>query len=71
MLLLLAGRLALGGIFLFAAYAKLHFGGAWHLRDYQFFFAMAINSYNMLPLPVVQVDGSGFCRGLSLSWARC
>jgi uncharacterized membrane protein YphA (DoxX/SURF4 family) len=52
--LLLLGRLALGGIFVFAAYAKLHFGGAWHLRDYQFFFAMAINSYNMLPLPVVQ-----------------
>ena len=52
--LLLVGRLALGGIFVFAAYAKLHFGGAWHLRDYQFFFAMAINSYNMLPLPVVQ-----------------
>ena len=52
--LLLAGRLALGGIFMFAAYAKLHFGGAWHLRDYHFFFAMAINSYNMLPLSVVQ-----------------
>src|SRR5271169_6661144 len=52
--LLLAGRVALGGIFVYAAYAKLHFGGAWHLRDYHFFFAMAINSYNMLPLPVVQ-----------------
>ncbi len=52
--LLLVGRLALGGIFVYAAYAKLHFGGAWHLRDYHFFFAMAINSYNMLPLPVVQ-----------------
>jgi putative oxidoreductase len=52
--LLLAGRLLLGGIFVFAAYSKLHFGGAWHLRDYHFFFAMAINSYNMLPLPVVQ-----------------
>jgi uncharacterized membrane protein YphA (DoxX/SURF4 family) len=52
--LLLAGRLVLGGIFVYAAYAKLHFGGAWHLQDYHFFFAMAINSYNMLPLPVVQ-----------------
>jgi uncharacterized membrane protein YphA (DoxX/SURF4 family) len=52
--LLLAGRLVLGGIFVYAAYAKLHFGGAWHLRDYHFFFAMAINSYNMLPLAVVQ-----------------
>lgn len=52
--LLLIGRLLLGGIFVYAAYAKLHFGGAWHLRDYHFFFAMAINSYNMLPLPVVQ-----------------
>jgi putative oxidoreductase len=53
--LLLAGRVVLGGIFVYAAYAKLHFGGAWHLSDYQFFFAMAINSYNMLSLPVVQV----------------
>jgi putative oxidoreductase len=52
--LLLAGRLVLGGIFVYAAYTKLHFAGAWHLGDYQFFFAMAINSYNMLPLSVVQ-----------------
>ncbi len=52
--LLLAGRVVLGGIFVYAAYAKLHFAGAWHLRDYHFFFAMAINSYNMLPLAVVQ-----------------
>jgi putative oxidoreductase len=52
--LLLVGRMALGAIFVYAPYTKLHFGGAWHLRDYHFFFAMAINSYNMLPMPVVQ-----------------
>jgi uncharacterized membrane protein YphA (DoxX/SURF4 family) len=52
--LLLAGRLMLGAIFIYASYTKLHFDGAWHLRDYHFFFAMAINSYNMLPLPAVQ-----------------
>jgi uncharacterized membrane protein YphA (DoxX/SURF4 family) len=51
---LLAGRLLLGAIFVYAAYAKLHFDGRWHLRDYQFFFAMAIDNYRMLPLPVVQ-----------------
>jgi uncharacterized membrane protein YphA (DoxX/SURF4 family) len=53
--LLLIGRLALGGIFLIAAYTKLHFSGAWHLHDYHFFFAMAIDSYHMLPLEVVQL----------------
>lgn len=53
--LLFAGRVILGGIFVYAAYSKLHFGGAWHLQDYQFFFAMAINSYNMLPLSIVQM----------------
>lgn len=78
--LLLAGRLVLGGIFVYAAYAKLHFGGAWHLRDYQFFFAMAINSYNMLSLPVVQwmasilpwfelVVGVLLIFGIALRWA--
>lgn len=50
----LAGRILLGLIFLYAAYAKLHFNGAWHLRDYYFFFAMAIDSYHMLPLGAVQ-----------------
>jgi uncharacterized membrane protein YphA (DoxX/SURF4 family) len=53
--LLLAGRVALGVIFLIAAYAKLHFAGEWHLRDYQFFFAMAIDSYKMLPISAVQL----------------
>ncbi len=78
--LLLAGRLVLGGIFVYAAYAKLHFGGAWHLRDYHFFFAMAINSYNMLPLPVVQFMarvlpwlelglGALLIFGIGLRWA--
>jgi len=51
---LVLGRVALGLIFLVAAYAKLHFEGEWHLRDYQFFFAMAIDSYKMLPISAVQ-----------------
>jgi uncharacterized membrane protein YphA (DoxX/SURF4 family) len=52
--LLVVGRVALGAVFLYAAYSKLYFDGAWHLRDYQFFFAMAIDSYKMLPLMVVK-----------------
>jgi uncharacterized membrane protein YphA (DoxX/SURF4 family) len=52
--LLVLGRVALGSIFLYAAYAKLYFDGGWHLRDYHFFFAMAIDSYKMLPISVVQ-----------------
>lgn len=77
--LLFLARLVLGGIFIYAAYSKLHFGGAWHLRDYHFFFAMAINSYNMLPLNVVQwmarilpwlelVLGMLVILGLGLRW---
>jgi putative oxidoreductase len=50
--LLLAGRLALGGIFLYAAYTKLYIDGRWHLGDYHFFFAMTINSYQLPALPV-------------------
>jgi uncharacterized membrane protein YphA (DoxX/SURF4 family) len=53
--LLAVGRVALGLIFLVAAYAKLHFGGEWHLRDYHFLFAMAIDSYKMLPISAVQL----------------
>jgi uncharacterized membrane protein YphA (DoxX/SURF4 family) len=53
--LLVMGRVALGLIFLAAAYTKLHFDGEWHLRDYQFFFAMAIDSYKMLPISAVQL----------------
>jgi len=52
--LLIIGRVALGLIFIVAAYTKLHFAGEWHLRDYQFFFAMAIDSYKMLPISAVQ-----------------
>jgi len=52
--LLIAARTVLGLIFVYAAYAKLHFNGAWHLRDYYFFFAMSIDSYRMLPLIIVQ-----------------
>jgi uncharacterized membrane protein YphA (DoxX/SURF4 family) len=53
--LLVLGRVALGLIFLYAAYAKLHFEGEWHLRDYHFFFAMAIDSYKILPISAVQL----------------
>ena len=49
------GRVALGVVFLVAAYTKLHFNGGWHFGDYQFFFAMAIDSYNMLPLWAVEM----------------
>jgi uncharacterized membrane protein YphA (DoxX/SURF4 family) len=48
------GRVLLGLILVFGAYAKLHFNGAWHVRDYYFFFAMAIGSYRTLPLGVVE-----------------
>jgi uncharacterized membrane protein YphA (DoxX/SURF4 family) len=41
-------RVALGAVFLYAAYAKLHYAGAWHLRDYHFLFAFGINSYELL-----------------------
>ena len=57
-ILLLLGRVALGAIFLFAAFTKLYFGGNWHLRDYQFFFSMAIDSYKMLPVSAVQLLGA-------------
>jgi uncharacterized membrane protein YphA (DoxX/SURF4 family) len=53
--LLLIGRIALGAIFIYAAYAKLHFNGAWRLRDYHFVFAFGIDSYQMLPLWAVQL----------------
>lgn len=52
--LLTIARILLGAIFLYAAYAKLHFNGAWHLRDYYFLFAMGIDSYKMLPLTAVE-----------------
>jgi hypothetical protein len=47
-------RVLLGLILLFGAYAKLHFHGAWHFRDYYFFFAMAIGPYRMLPSGAVE-----------------
>jgi len=53
--LLVIGRIALGAVFLIAAYTKLHFNGGWHFGDYHFFFAMAIDSYNMLPLWAVEI----------------
>jgi len=52
--LLLFARIVLGLIFVYAAYTKLHYNGAWHLRDYYFIFAMGIDSYRMVPLGVVE-----------------
>jgi uncharacterized membrane protein YphA (DoxX/SURF4 family) len=76
---LLIGRIALGAIFLYAAYAKLHYAGAWHLRDYDFLFAFGINSYQMLStenalrlariLPWTEVAlGALLISGLALRW---
>jgi hypothetical protein len=78
-ILLAVGRIALGAVFLVAAYAKLHFNGGWHFGDYQFFFAMAIDSYNMLPiwavefmarfLPILEaIIGIWLISGVGLQW---
>jgi hypothetical protein len=48
------GRTLLGLILIFGAYTKLHFNGAWHFRDYHFFFAMAIGTYRSLPFGAVE-----------------
>jgi len=77
--LLATGRVVLGLVFLVAAYTKLHFNGSWHFGDYHFFFAMAIDSYNMLPLwavelmarvlPILEaVLGALLISGLGLRW---
>lgn len=76
---LLIARLALGVLFLYAAYAKLHYAGAWHLRDYHFLFAFGINSYEMLSpenalllarvLPWLEVAlGVLLLSGIALRW---
>jgi uncharacterized membrane protein YphA (DoxX/SURF4 family) len=48
------GRILLGLILEFSAYAKVHFNGAWHFRDYYFFLAMATGPYRTLPLGLVE-----------------
>jgi hypothetical protein len=45
----------LGLIFIIAAYTKLHFDGAWHFGDYHFFFAMAIDSYKIVPTTIAEL----------------
>jgi uncharacterized membrane protein YphA (DoxX/SURF4 family) len=50
----LLARIPLGLMFVFGAYTKLRFNGAWHFRDYHFFFAMAIGTYRTLPLWAVE-----------------
>jgi uncharacterized membrane protein YphA (DoxX/SURF4 family) len=78
--LLVIGRIVLGLVFLVAAYTKLHFNGSWHFGDYHFFFAMAIDSYNMLPLWAVELMARGLpileavlgallISGIGLRWA--
>jgi uncharacterized membrane protein YphA (DoxX/SURF4 family) len=52
--LLLLARVALGVIFIYAAFSKLYFNGAWHFGDYHFFFGMVINSYDILPIWAVE-----------------
>jgi hypothetical protein len=47
-------RTLLGLALVFGAYTKFHFNGAWHFRDYYFFFAMVIRSYRTLPLGAVE-----------------
>jgi hypothetical protein len=77
--LLVLGRVALGTLFVYAAYAKLHFNGGWHFGDYGLFFAMAIDSYRMLPFWTVQLFaqwlpwlelalGTLLISGLALRW---
>jgi uncharacterized membrane protein YphA (DoxX/SURF4 family) len=77
--ILLLLRIALGCVFLYAAYAKVHYAGAWHLHDYDFLFAFGINSYDMLSpdnalllarvLPWVEVAlGALLLSGLWLRW---
>jgi uncharacterized membrane protein YphA (DoxX/SURF4 family) len=52
--LLLLARVALGVIFIYAAFTKLYFNGGWHFGDYHFFFGMVISSYNILPIWAVE-----------------
>jgi uncharacterized membrane protein YphA (DoxX/SURF4 family) len=79
-LLLLFGRIILGLIFVYAAYTKLHYNGAWHLRDYYFIFAMGIDSYRMVPIGMVEwmakilpwmelALGAMLIIGLGVRWA--
>lgn len=76
---LFLGRFALGSLFVYAAFTKLYFNGGWHFGDYQIFFAMAIDSYRMLPFWAVQLLsqtlpwfelalGALLISGLALRW---
>jgi uncharacterized membrane protein YphA (DoxX/SURF4 family) len=78
--LLVTGRVILGAIFIVAAYTKLHFNGGWHFGDYHFFFGMAINSYNLLPVWAVELLaralpwfelalGAFLISGIGLRWS--
>jgi uncharacterized membrane protein YphA (DoxX/SURF4 family) len=78
--LLVLGRVALGIVFVYAAYAKLHFDGAWHFGDYHFFFAMVIDSYKIIPVGAAEsmarvmpwlelAVGIWLIAGVGLRWA--
>lgn len=79
-IMVILARVTLGVIFLYAAYTKVHFDGAWHLHDYQFLFAMGIDSYHILPLwgaeqlasvlPWFEMFlGAWLLSGIGLRWA--
>lgn len=76
----LLARILLGLIFVFGAYTKLHFNGAWHFQDYHFFFAMALGTYRTMPIWAVEwfarllpwlelVLGALLITGVSKRWA--
>jgi len=52
--LLVVCRIALGAVFIVAAFTKLYFNGGWHFGDYHFFFGMVISSYDILPLSAAE-----------------
>jgi uncharacterized membrane protein YphA (DoxX/SURF4 family) len=79
-MLLVLGRVVLGAIFIIAAFTKLYFNGGWHFGDYHFFFGMAINSYNLLPVWAVELLarvlpwfelalGAWLLLGIGLRWS--
>jgi uncharacterized membrane protein YphA (DoxX/SURF4 family) len=78
--MVLIGRVALGLVFVYAAYSKFYFNGAWHFGDYHFFFGMLVDSYHILPdwgvqlmaryLPWVEIAiGVFLIAGIGARWA--
>jgi len=78
--LLVLARVALGVVFIYAAFSKLYFNGGWHFSDYHFFFGIVIDSYKILPssaviwaariLPWIELLlGIFLLAGVGLRWA--